>query len=203
MDVRVGLQKLTAEELVLLVRLLSSRKRNKLLITQVTAKVNLKEIVLVETANRQRWGLRHFSILKHFSLFEKWAWKLLSRVRLFVTPWTIWSMEFSRPEYWSGKPFPSPGGLPNSPIEPRPPPLQADSLPAEPQGKPYILSDSASITSLKWHSCRSGCQGQGQGGGRGSGCGSEGQLKDPRGECEWPLSWLVAETQNEHIWETV
>ena len=54
MDVRVGLQKLTAEELVLLVRLLSSRKRNKLLITQVTAKVNLKEIVLVETANRQR-----------------------------------------------------------------------------------------------------------------------------------------------------
>ena len=29
-------------------------------------------------------------------------WKPLSRVRLFVTPWTIQSMEFSRPEYWSG-----------------------------------------------------------------------------------------------------
>ena len=29
-------------------------------------------------------------------------WKSLSRVRLFVTPWTIKSMGFSRPEYWSG-----------------------------------------------------------------------------------------------------
>ena len=42
-----------------------------------------------------------------------WKWKLLSRVWLFVTPWTIQSMEFSRPEYWSGQPFPSPGHLPN------------------------------------------------------------------------------------------
>ena len=40
-------------------------------------------------------------------------WKSLSPVQLFVTPWTIQSMEFSRPEYWSGKPFPSPGDLPN------------------------------------------------------------------------------------------
>ena len=31
----------------------------------------------------------------------KWKWKLLSRVWLFATPWTIWSMGFSRPEYWS------------------------------------------------------------------------------------------------------
>ena len=46
------------------------------------------------------------------------------------------SMEFSRPEYWSGQPFPSPGNLPNPAIEPRSPALQADSLPAEPQGKP-------------------------------------------------------------------
>ena len=45
-------------------------------------------------------------------------------------------MEFSRPEYWSGYPFPSPGDLPNPRIEPRLPTLQADSLPAEPQGKP-------------------------------------------------------------------
>ena len=40
--------------------------------------------------------------------------KSLSRVRLFVTPWTVDhqappSMEFSREEYWSGRPFPSPG----------------------------------------------------------------------------------------------
>ena len=43
-------------------------------------------------------------------------------------------MEF-RPEYWSGY-FSSPGGLPNSGMEPRSPTLQADSSPSEPQGKP-------------------------------------------------------------------
>ena len=62
--------------------------------------------------------------------------KSLTCVRLFATPWTMQSMEFSRPEYWSGQPFPSPGDLPNPGIEPRSPTLQADSLPAEPQGKP-------------------------------------------------------------------
>ena len=60
---------------------------------------------------------------------------MLSHVRLFVTPWPIQSMEFSRLEYWSGYPFPSPGDLPNPGLEPRSPAFQADSLPAEPQGK--------------------------------------------------------------------
>ena len=46
------------------------------------------------------------------------------------------SMEFSRSEYWSAWPIPSPGDLPNPGIKPRSPTLQADSLPAEPQGKP-------------------------------------------------------------------
>ena len=45
-------------------------------------------------------------------------------------------MEFSRPEYWSGQPFPSPGDLPNPGIGPKSPALQVDSLPAEPPGKP-------------------------------------------------------------------
>ena len=45
-------------------------------------------------------------------------------------------MEFSRPEYSSGYPFPSPGDLPNPGKEARSPALQADSLPAEPPGKP-------------------------------------------------------------------
>ena len=44
-------------------------------------------------------------------------------------------MEFSKPEYWSGWPFPSPD-LPNPGIKPRSPALQADSLLTEPQGKP-------------------------------------------------------------------
>ena len=38
-----------------------------------------------------------------------WKWKWLSCVQLFATPWTIQSIEFSRPEYRSGYPFPSPG----------------------------------------------------------------------------------------------
>ena len=47
-------------------------------------------------------------------------------------------MEFSRQEYWSGWPFPSPGDLPDLGIKPRSPTLQADLLPSEPPGKPVI-----------------------------------------------------------------
>ena len=67
--------------------------------------------------------------------------KSLSRVQLFETPWTVAyqappSMEFSRQEYWSGLPFPSPEHLPNPGAEPRSPALQADALPSEPPGQP-------------------------------------------------------------------
>ena len=63
--------------------------------------------------------------------------KSLSRVRLFVTPRTIAhqappSMGFSRQEYWSGLPFPSPGDLPDLGIKPRSPAFQADALTSEP-----------------------------------------------------------------------
>ena len=44
-------------------------------------------------------------------------------------------MEFSRQEYWSGLPFPSPGDLPDPGIEPGSPALQADALLSEPPGK--------------------------------------------------------------------
>ena len=46
-------------------------------------------------------------------------------------------MEFSRQEYWSGLPLPSPGDLPDPGIEPRSPALQADSLPSELPGKQH------------------------------------------------------------------
>ena len=62
--------------------------------------------------------------------------KSLSRVQLIAPPWIIQSMEFSRLEYWSRWPFPSLGDLPNAEIESRSPSLWADSLPAEPPGKP-------------------------------------------------------------------
>ena len=67
------------------------------------------------------------NLYKSCSLYVKRKWKPVSCVCV---------MEFSRPESWSGRPFPPPGDLPNPGIEPRSPALQADSLPAEPQGKP-------------------------------------------------------------------
>ena len=54
-------------------------------------------------------------------------------------------MEFSRRGYWSGLPFPSPGGLPHPGIEPKFPTLQADALPSEPLGKPHTLYFSYSL----------------------------------------------------------
>ena len=76
--------------------------------------------------------------------------KSLSRVQLFVTPWTVAyqtppSMGFPRQEYWSGLPFPSSEDLPNPGIEPGSPTLYADALLSELPGNldhkrsPYIL----------------------------------------------------------------
>ena len=90
--------------------------------------------------------------------------KSLSRVRLFVTPWTVAyqappSMGFSRQEYWSGLSFPSPGDLPNPGIEPGSPSLQADALPSEPPGKQglckwqlliFLCGLPFSLISLSW-----------------------------------------------------
>ena len=84
---------------------------------------------------------------------KSWTWlkwlsthevKLFSRVQLFVIPWTIayqapLSLGFSRQEYWSGLPFPSPGDLPNRGIEPGSPVLQADALPSEPPARMIAL----------------------------------------------------------------
>ena len=65
-----------------------------------------------------------------------------------MTAWTeepgrLQSMGFSRQEYWSGLPFPSPGDLPNPGIEPRSPALEVDSLPTELQGKPFKNKNNA------------------------------------------------------------
>ena len=66
---------------------------------------------------------------------------LFSCVQLFATLWTIacqafLSMGFSRQEYWSELPFPSPGDFPDPGIELWSSALQADSLPSEPPGNP-------------------------------------------------------------------
>ena len=72
-------------------------------------------------------------VLSHFSC-----------VRLFAIQWTVvcqapLSMEFTRQEYWSGLPFPSPGDLPHQGIELASPALQVYSLSSEPPGKPTWL----------------------------------------------------------------
>ena len=80
----------------------------------------------------------NFIYLKIRRMFE-WV-KLLSRVWLFATLWTVAyqaspSMGFSRQEYWGGLSFSSPGDLPDPGIKPGSPALQADALTSEPPGK--------------------------------------------------------------------
>ena len=82
--------------------------------------------------------------MDEFTVFIKHQVKLLSRVQLFATPWTIAcqappSMGFYRQEYLSGLPFPSPGDLPDPGIEPWFPALQADSLLSETPGKRHSI----------------------------------------------------------------
>ena len=63
--------------------------------------------------------------------------ELLSRVRLFATPWTM--QEFSKTEYWSGQPSPSPGDLPNLGIKPRSPFCRQILYHLSHKGSPGIL----------------------------------------------------------------
>ena len=70
------------------------------------------ELTKVVFTPKSKWFFHHESVL------------------LFATPWSVQSMEFSRPEYWSGYPFPSLGDLPNPGIEPRSPTLWVDSFPS-------------------------------------------------------------------------
>ena len=66
------------------------------------------------------------------------------------------TMGFSRQEYKSGLPYPSPGDLPNPGIEPRSPALQADALPSELPGKP-IVSSYSPPSLLSWLCCSAHC----------------------------------------------
>ena len=71
--------------------------------------------------------------------------KPLSRVRFSAIPWTVahqapQSVGFSRQEYWSGLPFPSPGDLPNPGIQPESPALQADASLSEPPARLFSKS---------------------------------------------------------------
>ena len=101
------------------------------------AHVMLKSIYISESF------LSHTSFM-HISLFE-WVSDVTQ-----LTPWTIaykapLTMGFSRQEYWSGLPFPSPGDLPDPGIEPGSPALQADTLPSEP---PSLIGEHKSFLTV-------------------------------------------------------
>ena len=69
---------------------------------------------------------------------------MISHVQLFVTPWTVacqasLSLAYSRQEYWSGLPLPTPGDLPNSGIMPTSPILAGGFFTTEIPGKPILL----------------------------------------------------------------
>ena len=88
--------------------------------------------------------------------------KWLSRVRLFPTPWTVVHQAspltgFSRQEYWSGLPFPSPGDLPDPRIEPRSPALQADALTSESPGKLHAFLTHKLLVSVQFSSVAQSC----------------------------------------------
>ena len=70
-------------------------------------------------------------VVLHSTLYDPWT----------VAPEASLSMGFSRQEYWSGLPFPSPEDVSDPGIEPWSPALQADSLPFELQGNPKVLID--------------------------------------------------------------
>ena len=90
-----------------------------------------------------------FSLVINFFSYLLLTWETcvlscFSCVWLFMTLWTVAHqaplfMGFSRQEYWSGLPFPSPGDLPDPGIEPGSPALEADALTSEPPGKPMAL----------------------------------------------------------------
>ena len=106
-------------------------RRRKLQTPMQTAKASLK--IMSKREDKPQGYPRN--CIWHFVLCRVVKRKSLNCVWLFATPWTIQSMEFSRPEYWRRQPFPFPGYLPNPGMEPGSPTLQADSLPAVPQGK--------------------------------------------------------------------
>ena len=124
--------------LLLLLLLLSRFSRVWLCATPETAPTRLPRPWILQ-ARTLEWVA--------ISFFNAWQWKvklkLLSHVWLLVTPWTAAyqaspSMGFSRQEYWSGLPLPSPGDCPDPGIEPRSSALQANFLLSEPPGKPLI-----------------------------------------------------------------
>ena len=114
------------------------------------------------------WGVRSLWSNKRMTLNKplpftglQFGTCVLSHVWLCVTPWTVTcqaplSMEFSRQEYWSGLPFPSPGDLPDLGIKPMPyasPALAGGFFTTVPPGKPYKWGGVSQISTQQLVTC--------------------------------------------------
>ena len=84
-----------------------------------------------------KWGATAFSVKLVYSYLNYQNQTKSTKIGNYMdcSPPGPLSMEFSRQEYWSGLPFPSPGDLPDPGIELGSPEFQGDSLPSEPPGK--------------------------------------------------------------------
>ena len=96
--------------------------------------------LMMKQEHQEFCGIIQRSVHYNFStLIHVLVVLVVSHVQFFATPWTVacqapLSREFSRQEYWSGLPLPTPGDLINPGIKPVSHKLLADSLPSETQG---------------------------------------------------------------------
>ena len=127
------------------------KKSNQSILKEINPDYSLEGLML--KLKLQYFGhlIRRVSSLEKTLMLGKWKWSR-SVVSDSATPWTPARLlhpwqdshgihRFSRQEYCSGLPFPSPGDLPNTGMEPGCPTLQADSLPSESPGAPDAGKD--------------------------------------------------------------
>ena len=117
-----------------------------------TCTMNVWQQITKLNAGGKGWTEAHSQVESSELSNSVVVWSL-SRVQLSATSWTAacqapLSMEFSRQEYWSGLPFPSPGDLPNPEIKSESPALAGRFFSTEPPGKPPSSIDIISNTAL-------------------------------------------------------
>ena len=128
----------------------TARRSNQSVLKEINPKYSLEELMLklkLQYFGHLLWiadSLEKTLMLGKMKAGGEVKWSEVKWSRSVVSdsaiPWTVAyhappSLGFSRQDYWSGLPFPSPGDLPNPGIEPGSPVLQADPLPSEPPGK--------------------------------------------------------------------